>query len=255
MLAPVFGGWMMTWFSWRWIFVTQGVIGAISWIGVLCMPETMKTPSATGALQTAVIYFRLLRNRRYVGFALMVSLVVFPHFAFIGGSADIYITRLGLSEQVFGYFFALNAMAIMAGSFAFTRLLHRYTSRRIMTAAFAGILIGGLGMLVSWLPGPWGLALPMAVVSFSFGLSRPPSNHLVLEQVDQHAGAASSLLIFIYFVLGAFSMWLIALDWTNKIQVIGLLAAVCGGVILSTWLVLSRAIAKRPEVPCPDGRA
>jgi DHA1 family bicyclomycin/chloramphenicol resistance-like MFS transporter len=41
-------------------------------------------------------------------FALMMSLVVLPHFAFIGGSADIYITRLGLSEQIFGYFFALN---------------------------------------------------------------------------------------------------------------------------------------------------
>jgi DHA1 family bicyclomycin/chloramphenicol resistance-like MFS transporter len=134
-----------------------GVIGAISWVGVLRMPETAKTPSAAGALQTAVIYVQLLRNRRYVGFALMVSMVVFPHFAFIAGSADIYITRLGLSEQVFGYFFALNAMAIMAGSFAFTRLLYQYTSRQILTVAFAGILIGGLGMLAPWLPGPWGL--------------------------------------------------------------------------------------------------
>jgi DHA1 family bicyclomycin/chloramphenicol resistance-like MFS transporter len=253
MLAPVFGGWVMTWFSWRWIFVAQGVIGAISWIGVLRMPETMKAPSAAGALQTAVIYFQLLRNRRYVGFALMVSMVVFPHFAFIGGSADIYITRLGLSEQVFGYFFALNAMAIMAGSFAFTRLLHQYTSRQILTVAFAGILIGGLGMLAPWLPGPWGLALPMAAVSFSFGLSRPPSNHLVLEQVDQHAGAASSLLIFIYFVLGAFSMWLIALDWTNKIRIIGFLAAMCGGVILSIWLLLSWRSARGRGVPCRNG--
>ncbi|MDA3897370.1 MAG: hypothetical protein PF482_14645 [Desulfobacteraceae bacterium] len=56
----------------------------------------------------------------------------------------------------------------------------------------------------------------MAVISFSFGLSRPPSNNLVLEQVDKNAGAASSLLIFIYFMLGAFSMWLISLDWTDK---------------------------------------
>ena len=108
MLAPVFGRWVMTVFSWRWIFVTQAILGLVAWIGVWRMPETLKTPSATGALQTAGIYIRLLRNRRYLGFALLMSIIVLPHFAFIAGSADIYITRLGLSEQTFGYFFALT---------------------------------------------------------------------------------------------------------------------------------------------------
>ena len=253
MLAPVFGGWVLIWFSWQWIFVIQAVVAAIAWIGVFRMPETLKIPSVTGIFQTAGIYLLLLRNRRYVGYALMMSLVVLPHFAFIGGSADIYITRLGLSEQVFGYYFALNASAIMAGSFACTRLLRRFRSRALLTAGFAGILIGGLGMLMRWLPGPWGLALPMVLISFSFGLSRPPSNNLVLEQVDQHAGAASSLLIFIYFMLGAFSMWLIAPDWTDKICTIGVLAAAAGGIILGIWLLLPRIAAGKRSVLCPEG--
>ena len=244
MLSPIFGGWVMTWFSWRWIFVIQGVIGMIGWIGVFRMPETLKTPSSTGIFQVAGIYRQLLGNRRYLGYALMMSLIVMPHFAFIGGSADIYITRLGLSEQLFGYFFALNALAVMAGSFAFTRLLRRFKSKDLLTTGFAGILIGGLWMLVRWLPGPWGLALPMAVMSFSFGLSRPPSNNLVIEQVDQNAGAASSLLIFIYFMLGAFSMWLIALDWTDKIRTIGLLGTATGGIILGIWLLLPKITGK-----------
>ncbi len=253
MLAPIFGSWVMVWFSWRWIFVVQGAIGAIGWVGVWRMPETLKTPSSTNALQTAGIYLQLLGNRRYIGYALMMSLVVLPHFAFIAGSADIYITRLGLSEQVFGYFFALNAAAIMAGSFACTRLLRRVGSRGLLTAGFAGILIGGLGMFIRWLPGPWGLALPMAVISFSFGLSRPPSNNLVLEQVDRHAGAASSLLIFIYFMLGAFSMWLISLDWTDKIRTIGVLATVAGSILLGIWLLIPKITDKKFSVLCPEG--
>lgn len=253
MLAPVFGGWVLTWFSWRWVFVVQGAIGVVGWIGVFRMPEPLKTPVATGALKTAGIYLQLLRNRRYMGFALMMSMVVLPHFAFIGGSADIYITRLGLSEQVFGYFFALNAAAIMAGSFACTRLLRRVGSRGLMTAGFAGILIGGLAMLIPWLPGPWGLALPMATISFFFGISRPPSNNLVLEQVDRHAGAASSLLIFIYFMLGAFAMWLISLDWTDKIHTIGVLGTAAGGIILGIWLLLPRMASRKRTRLCPDG--
>lgn len=239
MLAPVIGGWLMTWFSWRWIFVTQGLLGAVAWVGVFRMPETLKTRSTTGALKTAGIYLQLLRNRRYIGFALMMSIIVLPHFAFIGGSADIYITRLGFSEQVFGYFFALNAAAIMAGSIVCTRLVHRVAAKRLLTVGFGGILIGSAGMLTGGLPGPWGLALPMVVVSFSFGLSRPPSNNLVLEQVDQHAGAASALFIFIYFMLGAFAMWLISLDWPDKIYTIGLLGTASGGTILGLWLLLS----------------
>ena len=251
MLAPIFGGWIMAWLSWQWVFVIQAIIGAVAWIGVFQMPEPLKALSATTALQTAGIYFQLLRNRRYVGFSLMMSLVVLPHFAFIAGSADIYITRFGLSEQVFGYFFALNAASIMAGSFACTRFLGLRT-RGLLTAGFAGILIGGLVMFTRLLPGPWGLALPMAVISFSFGLSRPPSNNLVLEQVDRHAGAASSLLIFIYFMLGAFSMWLISLDWADKIRFIGLMGTAVGGIVMCIWLALPKSVSEKRSVICED---
>ncbi len=252
MLAPVLGGWVLTWFSWRWVFGIQGAIGTLAWIGVFRMPETLETPVATGALQTAGIYLQLLSNRRYMGFALMMSLMVLPHFAFIGGSADIYITRLGLSEQVFGYFFALNAAAIMVGAFSCTRLLGRVGSRGLLTAGFTGILVGGIGMIFRWIPGPWGLALPMAIISFAFGLSRPPSNNLVLEQVDRHVGTASSLLIFIYFMLGAFAMWLISLDWTDKIHTIGMLGTVSGGVILGIWILLPQIKAKMRTKLCPN---
>jgi DHA1 family bicyclomycin/chloramphenicol resistance-like MFS transporter len=245
MLAPVFGGWMMAWFSWRWIFLLQAAIGAAAWFGVFCMSETLKKPSAASALETAGIYLELLRNRGYVGYVLMMSLIVLPHFAFIGGSADIYISRLGLSEQVFSYFFAANASAIMAGSFACTQLLPRVGARVLITAGFAGILIGGMGMLMGVLSGPWGLALPMVIVSFSFGISRPPSNNLVLEQVERHAGAASSLMIFIYFILGAFAMWLISLDWADKIRTIGILGTASGGMMLGCWLLLPGMSVKK----------
>ena len=228
--------------------MSQAAVAAVAWIGVWRMPETLAVPASLNALQTVGIYLGLFRNRRYIGYALLVSVIVLPHFAFIAGSADIYITRIGLSEQVFGYFFALNASAIMGGSFACSWLLHRMGSRGIMTAGFAGILTGGAIMLLRWIPDPWGLALPMAVISFCFGLTRPPSNNLVLEQVDRHAGAASSLLIFIYFMLGAFSMWLISLEWLDKIRVIGILGAGAGGMLLGVWLLLSMLAGhRRPE--------
>ena len=63
-----------------------------------------------------------------------------------------------------------------------------------MTIGFVGIFLGGVILLFAGQHGPWSFALPMFLITFSLGLSRPPSNNLVLEQVDRDAGSASSLL-------------------------------------------------------------
>ena len=243
-IAPILGGWMMIWFSWRWIFVCQAAIALIALVGVLRLNETLQEKSPTRPLETIGIYFDLFRNRRYLACALMVSLNIVPLFAFIASSADIYITHMGLSEQTFGYLFAINALAFMAGSLLCTRLLHRVSSSHVMTLGFAGVLLGGIIMLLRIFPAPWSLTLPMSIITFSLGLSRPPSNNFVLEQVTRNAGAASSLLIFMFFMLGAVSMWIISLAWTNKIQVIGLMATCVGIVMLSLWSLLAKKVAQ-----------
>lgn len=243
-VAPIFGSWLLLWFSWHWIFVSQAAVACIALIGVLMIKETLPEKSSTSALETAKIYLQLFRNRRYLAYALMVSLIVFPHFAFIAGSADIYITHFGLSEQTFSYLFAINALAFMSGSLLCTRLLQRITPGRVMTLGFTGVLLGGVIMLLKIFPDPWSLTIPMSLVTFSLGLSRPPSNNLVLDQVTRNAGAASSLLVFLFFLLGACSMWIISLDWKDKVQVIGLLATVVGVIMLSLWTFLAKRAAK-----------
>lgn len=245
MIAPIFGGWILAGFSWRWIFVTQALFGSAAWIGTLCLPETLKIPATTPILQIVGIYLDLFRNRRYLVYTLMASLIGLAHFAFIGGSADIYITRIGLSEQVFSYFFAFNALAMMTGAFTCGRVVRRFRSKAFITASFSGILIGGLAMLFNWLPGPWTLALPMAVMTFSYGFNRPLSYNLILEEVDKNAGAAASFLTFSCFMVGAFSMWLIALDWSDKIGTIGMLGAGSGGLALGLWLMLPKLAAPK----------
>ena len=51
-------------------------------------------------------------------------------------------------------------------------------------------------MLLETHQSPWSLALPMGAMTFFFGLNRPPTNNLILEQVNRDVGAASSLLVF-----------------------------------------------------------
>lgn len=247
MLAPTFGSWIMALLSWHWIFYAQAIMGFIAFIGVSRCRETLAVKSSSSLAQVAGAYIRLAKNPAYVALTLLMATAMLPFFGFIAGSSHIYITGFGLSEQSFGYFFAFNAMCIMAGSFAFLRLVRGYESKSLITVGFLGIFMGGLALLLGRGLGPWGFAIAMAMIAFSGGLGRPPSNNLILEQVKHEAGAASSLLLFIYFILGAVAMWFVSLEWESKQTVIGFLGVGCGGLCLAAWLIMRRMGMLRHE--------
>ena len=238
MSAPVLGGFIMTWLSWHWIFFAQTLLGLLSLAGVIFMDEPLKNPSRGTLLAAMGMYFEHFRNNRYMSVVLLFSLIVWAPFSFIGSAKDIYITQFGLTPQVFGYFFAYNAVALMAGSFACSQAHSRLSSEALMTISFFGMFVGGIVLHLGFIQGPWGFAVPMSIVSFFFGLGRPPSNHLVLEQVKQGVGAASSLMVFFFFMLGAIATWFISLGWENTILIIARLAiitnllAFVGGLVL-----------------------
>ncbi len=240
MLAPVIGGWILLDFSWHWIFFVQALMGIIGLFGVLRFPETLSEVSQTPLSRVMHTYGRLLLNPSYIVMVLVMSVSLFPLYSFIAGSSSIYISEFGLSEQKYSYFFAFNALALMIGSFSCLRLTRSISSKRIMTIGFIGIFLGGILILLNGQHGPWSFALPMFMITFSLGLSRPPSNNLVLEQVDRDAGSASSLMIFSYFTLGAVGMWFISLEWGDKIPVLGAIAFGCGALVLSTWFILQK---------------
>lgn len=240
MIAPVLGGWILAGFSWSWIFIVQALMGGIGLLGVLRFPETLSLASDIPFSRVMHAYGRLMFNPLYLVMVLVMSTSLFPLYSFIAGSSAIYVNEFGLNEQKYSYFFAFNALAIMVGSITCLRLRKVFSSANLMTIGFAGIVIGGILLLITGQHGPWSFALPMFLITFSIGLSRPPSNNLVLEQVDKDVGSASSLLIFTYFTLGAAGMWFISLEWADKIPVLGVIALGCGVLVLTAWFILQK---------------
>ena len=242
MLAPVIGGWVIHFLNWRWVFVLQAVAGLIAWGGVFHMAEPLQHFERISPTQVVWVYVRLLRNRRYTGMMIAMSILVLPFFGFLAGSSEIYMSHFGMDERQFGYFFGFNALALMFGPIAFSRFTRSFSSRSLLTISFAGILVASI--VLAGLPhhSPWSLALPMWVLSFFFGLSRPPSNNLILEQVQQDVGAASALTIFAFMTIGAAGMGIISLDWHDKITVLGVLGSIVGTVTLLFWLAYRKRL-------------
>jgi DHA1 family bicyclomycin/chloramphenicol resistance-like MFS transporter len=236
MCAPVIGGLIIHYSSWRLVFVLQAGMGILAWAGVYGMAEPLQHFQKLSARAAATVYFRLFGNRRFAGLMLALSILIFPLFGFIAAAPEIYMSGFGLDERQFGYLFGFNAVASLIGALFFTKLCRRFSSVAIMTTSFIGILAAS-GLLL-FLPhsGPWSLALPMWVFTFFLGLNRPPSNNLMLEQVDHDVGAASSLIIFTFMTLGAVSMGVISLPWQDKIRVLGIMAASVGTITLVFWL-------------------
>lgn len=236
MLAPVIGGWAIHYSSWRWVFVFQAIMGGIAWGGVFFMAEPLQRFERISMAQVALVYVRLLRNRRYTGLMVAMSILVLPFFAFLAGSSEIYMSHFGMDERQFGYFFGFNALALMCGPFAFSRLTRSFSSRGLLTLSFVGMFVASIALTCLPHHSPWSLAIPMWVLSFFFGMNRPPSNNLILEQVQHDVGAASALVVFAFMTVGAAGMSIISLNWPDKIMVLGVLGSIVGALTLAFWI-------------------
>ena len=242
MFSPLLGGIIITHISWHWVFFFQAAMGIIALAGVAWLKEPIQEKSDGGVLKAIGSYFQLFRNKRYLALVGLFTIVILPNFAYIGAAANLYIVRFGTSERAFSYFFAFNALSTMGGSLSFTRLEKKIAAHKLMTISLIGLLFSGLLMYSGLIEGPWGIAVPMGLVSYFFGLSRPISNDLTLQQVDKGVGAASSLMSFTFFMAAAFSMWVISFDWADKIQVIASLAIFASIIALIGWSMSARRL-------------
>lgn len=247
MVAPSIGALMMHYVSWRGIFVFQSFLALPALYGSLRLQEP-DTGNHTGGLGAALQrYLNLGRNIPYMAYAVSFSLGNFAFFAFIGGSSDIYIRGFGLEEGSFALFFAINALALMAGSFACSRLCVSIASFRILLVSLTGMLAGSTLLLAMGGSTPIGFAGAMFLYSFFLGMSRPISNHVTLEQVHKDTGTAASLLTFFIFLCGGLAMETISFDWPSKPMAIGVMGAIGSIVPLVAVFFLQNSEKNAPS--------
>ncbi|MGH9920019.1 MAG: multidrug effflux MFS transporter, partial [Nitrososphaerales archaeon] len=199
-LAPQFGAEILRITSWRGIFVALAIIASALLVSALLkVPETLppERRSAGGLRATAQALSNVGRDREFLGYALVFTLGFGAVFAYVAGSPFVLQEIYGLSPQVFGLAFAINAGGLVLGSQVNGHLVHRLGSSPLLSFGLILMAVGGLLFLTAvsthWIGLP--LVLPSFFTSmFGLGFVGPNAMALAMQNHPSSAGAASALL-------------------------------------------------------------
>ncbi|HSC75543.1 MAG TPA: Bcr/CflA family multidrug efflux MFS transporter [Pseudomonadales bacterium] len=238
-LAPVFGGWLLVWVGWRWLFLALALFGAACMLVMhKRLEETHDTRHAEPLELGSVLkgYARLCRNRAFLGYTLSGGLGMAGMFAYITGSPFIFIELYHLSPQHYSLLFGSNALALITASqlnvwqlqrMSLTRLLRR-TLWMPAIAATALLLLSFTPWLTWWL-----LWIGFFVFVGSLGFINPNASAAALATHGQQAGMASALMGALQFGLATLSGSMVGLWHDGSSLPLVVIMMVCG---VGAWL-------------------
>jgi DHA1 family bicyclomycin/chloramphenicol resistance-like MFS transporter len=244
-LAPLLGGQLLRLTSWRGVFVTLAVIGALLFLTcALALRESLPPANRhTGGLLSTLATFRaLLADRHFVGYALSCGFAFAAMFAYISGSPFVLQDIFGVSPQVFSVIFGSNALGLMIGGQINGRLVGRIPPSRLLAAGLTASALGGTALLsvVALGGGLRGVLPALFVVVASLGFVLPNASALALARYGHVAGSASALLGVLQFAIGAAVAPLVGLGSVHTALPMAFVIACLGACSLATFALLAR---------------
>jgi len=243
-LAPVIGGQVLRFTSWRGVFGVLAAIGLVLLIASWFLPETLppgrRTPSRLRQLLDDSR--TLVRDRQYTGNALAVALCTAALITYISSLPFIVEDAYGKSAQLFSLIFMINAIGLTLAAQLGARLVRRLPVPTVVHASLAVQVAGGLAFLAVALTGHPPLAallVPLFVYVSSFGMMRPNGTALALAGHASIAGTASAWLGALPFMLGAIFSPLAGLGGQGAATIAGIMIAALCVAALGCQLLLS----------------
>ncbi|WP_028661838.1 Bcr/CflA family multidrug efflux MFS transporter [Saccharomonospora saliphila] len=244
-LAPVIGGQLLEWTSWRGIFVVLSAFGGlILVIAAAALPETLPTdhrrPAGVGRIVRT--YRDLLRDRVFLGYTLTVGLAFAAMFTYISGSSFVLQDLYGLSPSEYSLAFGLNGVGLVATTQVNGRLVGRFAPRSLLRTGVLGIT-GGAAAMAAGVALGFGLAgvlVPLFVVVSSVGLVMPNATSLALSDHPHTAGSASALLGVVQFLVGGSASPLVGLVGGDSALPMAVIMVAAGIASITAFTVLTR---------------
>ncbi|MEQ9878532.1 multidrug effflux MFS transporter [Pectobacterium aroidearum] len=241
--GPLLGGQLIKVTSWHAIFWLLAVVGIAMLMSLRWLPETLPEDRRVKTSLPSAFrnYYVLLTNANFMRFTLCLTFYYVAAYAFITGSAFVYITYFGIDPQHYGWLFALNIVGVMGMSVANRRLVQRYSLERLLKFAVLIATIASFILAVGAKLHIGGITLIVVSVFVFFsmnGIIAATSTAAALDAVPNIAGSASALIGSLQYGSGIISSLLLALlsdgtPWTMA-WIIALFTAASAVIALTT---------------------
>ena len=245
-VAPILGAFLLKVTSWRGIFGSLTGIGVLAMAGGLLFQETIPQRTSGMLLPSLGRLGRVLQNRGFTFLLLLFSLGSISGLAFIASSTYIYQDGFQLSEQMYSFYFALNALGLIAGPMIYLWLSQRFHAENIILACYRHDRRQRAAGLPAGKPAAVGLC-PVHPACLGRGSClRPPATNMMLEQQKGDSGAVSSLIGCTGLLMGSLGLTLISLPWNNMILALGIMTFSTAAVSLIAWPFVITRVTRLP---------
>jgi DHA1 family bicyclomycin/chloramphenicol resistance-like MFS transporter len=207
-LAPSIGSALLTFTSWRGIFVVLAAVAVgLFVLALFALPETLpvvrrQPANVRGSLRA---YRVLFTDRLFVAMVLVSGLMFATLFAYISGAPFILQELYGLSPAEFGIAFSVNAVGLVVLTQVNPALVKRYSPVRVLLASVTISTLGSTALVVTTVTGFGGFLgfmVPLFFVVSAAGLAFPNAPAIALNRHGDSAGSAAALLGSSQFLIG-----------------------------------------------------
>lgn len=203
-VAPVVGGALLVFGSWRWIFWFLVVVGIVMLILVVFFlaethPVSRRTAFSPRPLVAGLVTVMRDSGGRRLAFTAQLNMGAM--FLYISAAALVIGNLLGLGEGDFWILFVPMISGMVLGSWASSHLAGRISPVRQASIGYVISLSAGVvNLAFSLIPAMQGLPWPIValpVLTFGLGLTFPVVTLAMLDLFPATRGAASSVQNFV----------------------------------------------------------
>ena len=221
-VAPIIGSHLHVWFGWQANFVFVAAYGATALACVIAaFPETIRARDVRATTPEVILanYGSVLRSRTYIGYVLVAASGSSGLFAFLAGSAFVFVNVIGTGEEGFGFLFGAVMLGNIIGATVGSRVVVRLGIDRMLGYSTWLMLFSGLALAaLAWgrVAHPLAIVVPMFLFMVALMTTMPQATAGALSAFPEIAGSAASLLLFCQFVLASTAALIVGMTFDGS---------------------------------------
>lgn len=214
-LAPILGGYILSFTSWHGIFIFLiGLVLVCLIASILFIPETLVPDKRQQESFANVpkIFFKLLSTREFIVPTLASSVGLSLMFVFISGSPFVFMEIYGVGQQQYGYLFGANAVGMITTSWLNRFFLSKFLPEQVFVGALSFALATAMcGLFVADTDRLLLLIIPLFSSLSMIPIIGANGVAVAMAATGKHAGSGSSLVGVLQFGIAALASALVSL--------------------------------------------